>query len=117
MRYIPIVKSSLRIENSGSVTWGFAVEESMQRRLGLPLNEAVEPIPARKVFYCKYRARVLRMTEEASERERHPAFQRLRALGLESEGSYYRTTVMPADWQQNSGYHYGCYTIPLREQD
>ena len=117
MSYTPIVKSAMRVEESGQITWGFVVSARNLKRLGLPLNEAVEPIPARKVFYCKYRARVLRMTEEASERERHPAFQRLRALGLESEGSYYRTTVMPADWQQNSGYHYGCYTIPLREQD
>ncbi len=117
MSFIPIVKSAIRVEESGLITWGFLVSEKNRKRLGLPINDAVEHLPARKIFYCKYRARVLRMTEEASERERHPAFQRLRALGLESEGSYYRTTMMPADWQQNPGYHYGCYTIPLRERD
>ena len=90
------------------------MSEKNLTRLDLPRNDAVEDLPARKIFYCKYRARVLRMTEEASEREAHPAFQKLHALGLESEGSYYRSTMMPADWQQNPGYHYGYYAIPLR---
>ena len=116
MSFIPITKSAMRVEEGGQITWGFLVSEKNLKRLDLPVNDAVEHLPARKIFYCKYRARVLRMTEETSEREAHPAFQKLRALGLESEGSYYRTSMMPADWQQTPGYHYGYYAIPLREE-
>ena len=115
MSYIPIVKSSLRIENSGLVTWGFAVEESMQRRLGLPLNDVVEQIPSQKIFYYKFRAPLLPLGQETV-RDSHPAFQKLQALQLRSKDYYYRTTLMPADWQRDVDYQYGYYAVPLTEE-
>ena len=112
MSYIPIVKSSLRIEKNGAVTWGFAVEESMQRRLNMPLNDVVEQIPSQKIFCFKFRAPLLPLGQEI-EQESHPAFEKLKMLQLQYKEQYYRTTLMPADWQQGLGYQYGYYAIPL----
>ena len=116
MSFIPLVKSSMRVDESGGLTWGFTVPARDAERLNLPLNDAVERIPARKIFYYKYKAQEPRFYQEDRELPGYPAFQTLRALGLVNEGSYYRTAMMPADWQQALRYHYGYYAIPLAEQ-
>ena len=116
MSFIPLVKSSMRVDESGGLTWGFTVPARDAERLNLPLNDAVERIPARKIFYYKYKAQEPRFYQEDRELPGHPAFQTLRALGLVNEGSYYRTAMMPADWQQALRYHFGYYAIPLAEQ-
>ena len=114
MSLIPIVKSSMRVEPDGRITWGFLAAEEDVARMHLPLNDAVTHLPSRKIFCYKYRAPVKRMDQEVNDRADHPAFQRLRTLGLEPEGSYYRTSMMPADWRKDLSYHYGYYAIPLR---
>ena len=115
MSYIPIVKSSLKLGPDGQVTWGFIAAESDVLHLSLPVNEVVERIPAKKTFYYKFRSATLRLHEESRDNIDHPAFRLLRSLQLESEDTYFRTTVMPADWKQNLGYQYGFYAIPLKE--
>ena len=115
MSYIPIVKSSMKLGPDGQVTWGFSATESDVLHLGLPVNEVVEHLPMKKTFYYKFRSPTLRTHEESRDNIDHPAFQLLRSLQLESEDTYFRTTLMPADWKQDLGYQYGFYAIPLKE--
>ena len=116
MSFVPLVKSAMRVDEAGGRTWGFITRARAAERLGLPLNGAVEHIPARKIFYYKYKGCALRFHQEDRSLPDHPAFQILRSLGLSSEGSYYRAALMPADWQQSLSYHYGYYAIPLADK-
>ena len=114
MSYIPIVKSSMKAERNGRITWGLLAEERMIRQLQLPVNDIVEFYPPYKVFYYKFRAPLMHSSFENFDTPSHPAFQALRELNLEPRDGYFRTTLMPADWQQDIGYQYGYYAIPIR---
>ena len=114
MSYIPIVKSSMKAERNGRITWGLLVEERMIRQLKLPVNDIVEFYPPYKVFYYKFRAPLMHSSFENFDTPSHPAFQALRELNLEPRNGYFRTTLMPADWQQDIGYQYGYYAIPVK---
>ena len=114
MSYIPIVKSSMKAERNGRITWGLVVEERMIRQLKLPVNDIVECYPPYKVFYYKFRAPLMHSSFENFDTSSHPAFQALRELNLEPRNGYFRTTLMPADWQRDIGYQYGYYAIPVK---
>ena len=114
MSYIPIVKSSMKAERNGRITWGLLVEERMIRQLKLPVNDIVEFYPPYKVFYYKFRAPLMHSSFENVDTPSHPAFQALRELNLEPRNGYFRTTLMPADWQRDIGYQYGYYAIPVK---
>ena len=114
MSYIPIVKSSMKAERNGRITWGLLVEERMIRQLKLPVNDIVEFYPPYKVFYYKFRAPLMHSSFENFDTSSHPAFQALRKLNLEPRNGYFRTTLMPADWQRDIGYQYGYYAIPVK---
>ena len=114
MSYIPIVKSSMKAERNGRITWGLLVEERMIRQLKLPVNDIVEFYPPYKVFYYKFRAPLMHSSFENFDTPSHPAFQALRKLNLEPRNGYFRTTLMPADWQRDIGYQYGYYAIPVK---
>lgn len=114
MSYIPIVKSSMKAERNGRITWGLLAEERMIRQLQLPVNDIVEFFPPHKVFYYKFRAPLMPTSFENFDSPSHPAFQALRELNLEPRDGYFRTTLMPADWQQDIGYQYGYYAIPVK---
>ena len=101
------------VEPDERITWGFLAREQDVQRLQLPLNDVVVHFPSRKILYYKYRARVLKMTQEVGEHTDHPAYQTLRSLGLEDKGYYFRTSIMPADWQKTPGFQYGYYAIPI----
>ena len=115
MSYIPIVKSSMKIERSGRITWGLLVEQRLLRQLHIPVNDVVELIEPHKVFYYKFRAPLMHSAEELFDSPSHPAFQTLHALNLEADIAYFRTTLMPADWQRDIGYQYGYYAIPIKK--
>ncbi len=117
MSYIPIVKSAMRTGEDGRITWGFLVEERMQQRLQLPVNDIVRHIPSHKVFCYKFRAPIIDAKNETPDSPAHPAFQTLRALNLETKGAYYRITLMPADWGQDIGFQYGYYAIALTDTE
>ena len=114
MSYIPIVKSSMKAERNGRITWGLLVEERMIRQLKLPVNDIVEFYPPYKVFYYKFRAPLMHSSFENFDTPSHPAFQALRELNLEPRNGYFRTTLMLADWQRDIGYQYGYYAIPVK---
>ena len=115
MNAIPLVKSAMRIGEDGRFVWGLLTEERMAQRLELPVNEVVEHLPPRKMFYFKFRGQVLQSKKERADNPEHPAFRTLRALNLKSDGTYFRATVMPEDWQRDISYQYGYYAIPLAE--
>ena len=114
MSYIPIVKSSMKAERDGRITWGLLVEEQMLRRLHLPVNDIVEQLPSYKVFYYKFRGPLMHSSSENFDSPDPPAFQALHTLNLEPLSTYFRTTLMPADWQQDIGLQYGYYAIPIK---
>ena len=115
MSYIPIVKSSMKVARDGRITWGFIVEEENVARLGLPTNDALERIPARKIFYYKFRSALTRMQAEDGTAAAHPAFRLMHAMNLEADDTYYRTTLMPSDWERGIRCQYGYYAIPIRQ--
>ena len=116
MSYIPMVKSSMKKEPDGRITWGLIVSEEMLSRLHLPVNDVVERIAPHKVFYYKFRSSIMHSSEEHADSSVHPAFQALRSLNLRCSSTYYRTTLMPADWQQDISRQYGYYAIPIDSQ-
>lgn len=113
MSYIPIVKSTMRVDRSGRVTWGFIVREADARELQLPLNDVVERIPPKKILHYKFRGPLPKMEQERFGEEDHPVFRLVRALNLRCGNRYFRTTLMPADWQQSLECHYTIYAIPV----
>ncbi|MBQ9663682.1 MAG: MerR family transcriptional regulator [Oscillospiraceae bacterium] len=115
MSYIPIVKSTMKVERNGQITWGLIAEEESVRSLRLPVNDVVERIPQKKIFYYKFRAPLIPTDLEQVDAPEHPAFQTLQSLNLHCEDWYFRTTLMPADWQQDLRYQYGYYAIPIAD--
>lgn len=113
MSFIPMVKSTMRIDRSGQVTWGFVVSEAEQRELRLPVNDIVERIPARKILYYKFHGELRKLDQEHMDAPDHPAFRLLRALDLKGGDSYFRTTLVPGDWQRDLRLQYGFYAIPI----
>ena len=116
MSYIPVVKSCMKVNEDGQSVWGFSVEERWIQKLGLPVNDVVESLPSRKLFYYKFRAPLLKMKDETVT-ETHPAIKLLRSMGLEQCGPYYRVTLMPADWKHDISCQYGFYAIPFTDLD
>lgn len=116
MSYIPLVKSTVKIEAGGKMTWGFITEESMAEQLKLPRNTVVQRIPSRKIFYYKFRGPLTRMPQESPDAPEHPAFRQLRSMHLQSGTTYFRTTLMPADWENGLRSQYGYYAIPLLQE-
>ncbi len=114
MSYIPIVKSSMKVERSGRVTWGFVVPEETLERLQLPVNAVVERVPSQKVFYYKFRSSLALMQAEGIDAEMHPAFRLMRSMNIAPGDTYYRTTLLPAAWEQGIQCQYGYYAIPIR---
>ena len=115
MSYVPIVKSTMKAHVNGDVFWGFAIDRQKHRELGLPINSVVEEIPSQKVFYYKYRGKIRTMSEESPDTAGHPAFRMLSDMNLNWGDTYYRTTLMPADWADDLYMQYAFYAIPLRE--
>ena len=115
MSYIPLVKSSAKIDKSGKITWGLLAEKDIISRLHIPMNDIVEHISSHKVFYYKFRSHILKAEEESASSLSHPAFRKLAEMNLKSGSAYFRTTLMPADWQQDIYYQYGYYAIPILE--
>jgi len=113
MNAIPLVKSAMRIDADGRFVWGLLAEKRVVELLELPVNSVVEQLPPRRMFYFKFRDKVLQSALERPDNPAHPAFRTLRALNLNGDGAYYRATLMPADWQREIAYQYGYYAIPL----
>ena len=115
MSYIPIVKSAMRADAEGNVSWGFVVDQQNHRKLGLPINEAVQAIPSQKIFYYKFRGLLRRMADEVPVTEKHPAFSILSRMNLTWTEPFFRITLMPAEWKDDINVQYGYYAIPLAE--
>ena len=118
MSFIPVVKSSMRVAADGRIFWGFIARERDVEKLRLPVNDVVIRIPSQKIFYYKFRGKIITMNQEReSQKEKHPAFRVLCSLGLSCSGDYYRTILRSADWKPSSGEQYGYYALPIDERD
>ena len=116
MSYIPIVKPAMRVDTAGAVTWGFLISQENHRKLGLPINDVVQVIPSRKIFYYKFRDTLRRMANEVPDTETHPVFRILSGMNLRWSEPFYRITLMPADWTGDITRQYGYYAVPLWEE-
>ena len=116
MSYIPIVRSTMRIDRSGHIIWGLIVLEETLKKLNLPVNDVVVRIPQQKIFYYKFRGPLTPTGQEQVDSPDHPAFRTLRSLNLPCGDAYFRTTLMPADWQKDIGFQYGYYAIPIADE-
>lgn len=85
--WMPVTKSALKVEISGSGTentihWGFAVRESLLKRYQIPVNDVLERIEFGKCFVCHFcglpDAFSMRLLSEGA----HPAWSQMKQLGF-----------------------------------
>ena len=112
MSLVPLVKASLQVRADGKRVWGLIIERSKLERLGLPVNAMVEEIPSHKLFYYQFKGRMPEASKEAPD-QTNPAFRLLAAMNLKAKHEYYRTSVMPCDWEKGFQYQYGYYAVPV----
>ncbi len=120
MRWLPIAKSAMRIDPSGSehkpyrTRWGIMLPESVAQRYSIPINEVVERVPAGKAFIYHFCAE-----EEAFSMDRlshgiHPMFKQMQALQLKPAGSFLLIVEMKLinpDGSRRGGY--GRFVVPI----
>ena len=116
MSFIPIVKSAMRVDAAGTVTWGFLISQENHQKLGLPINDVVQAIPSRKIFYYKFRDTIRRMADEVPDTASHPVFRILSGMNLRWTNPFFRITLMPADWAGDLIRQYAYYAVPLQEE-
>lgn len=115
MSHIPIVKSAMRLQPDGTVSWGLLVEKKKLQQLQLPVNGVVIEIPSRKVFYYQFRDLLPQLTQEQPTPDANPALAVMHGMHLQADGDIYRTTLCPSSWQKDIRYQYGYYAVPLKE--
>lgn len=113
MDAFPIVRSTLQVKEGEMPVWGLSIETDDAVRLGLPVNDVCERLPARKCFFYYFRAEVPSATLEAAPDENHPVFTCLKRLNLAPAGPWYRTLLMPCDFGHRLRAQYGFYAIPI----
>lgn len=95
---MPLVKSALRLEPADASAgfaagaplayqWGLVMNESLALDHGLPVNDAVIRIPARKAFVWHFTGSAEECRVDDVIRRRHPMFERMAEMGLEPRGS------------------------------
>ncbi|WP_443744062.1 MerR family transcriptional regulator [Sutterella sp.] len=89
--WLPVTKSAMCVSPSlepdvPHLHWGFAVRESLLKRYGLPVNEAVRRMVFGKAFVYHFSGlpNGFLMADIAS--GRHPAFLKMKELGFEQAG-------------------------------
>lgn len=79
------VAQSLEIDES-HLHWGFAVWESLLKKYGIPVNEAVRRMGFGKAFVFHFSGIPNGFLMTDIVKGEHPAFQRMKALGFEQAG-------------------------------
>ena len=89
--WLPVTKSALAVdvgmtEDTGVVHWGFAVQAALAEKYGLPVNEVVQTLTFGKAFVYHFVGLegAFNMADAAA--GRHPAFLKMKALGLTPVG-------------------------------
>ena len=112
--WMPVTKSALKVEISGSGTentihWGFAVRESLLKRYQIPVNDVLERIEFGKCFVCHFcglpDAFSMRLLSEGA----HPAWSQMKQLGFRPCG----TAILEVD-THNDGF--GRILIPIKKE-
>ena len=121
MSWIPIVKSVAQFnvlsdseEAHGSYCWGLGVSEPQLKRLGLPINGAVQYVPPAKSFLYHYaEEKELKISSFVTHRD-HPFFRLLDRLGLEPKDEGFREICMTVRGT-NTRKDWGIFHIPLKD--
>ena len=117
---MPVTKSALYVkpdpENPGEnkVFWGLYVTEANVKRCGIPLNGAVWVIPKTVAFVFHFAGLKDPFLMKDSETGAHPAFQKLRSLGLKPSGNAILINEMKLE-RDGVQRGYGRFVIPISE--
>lgn len=118
--WMPVVKSALRVvpaaaaDRPDSVYWGLMIPESIARKHGIPVNDAVVRMPAGKAFIFNFLSREKAFDMASIALGKHPMFRRMAELGLRPRGSFYLIVEMKlteADGSRRGGA--GRFVVPL----
>ena len=113
MSYVPVVKSIMRVDPERGNIWGLAARRADLERLKIPVNDAVEVLPPKKVLIYYSKGQILPLPDEHAENPSHPVMQLLSSLNLKPDGPYYRVVLMPSDWARPASHQYGLYVVPI----
>lgn len=89
--WLPITKSAMCVAQSLEIDeshlhWGFAVRESLLKKYGIPVNEAVRRMGFGKAFVFHFSGIPNGFLMTDIVKGEHPAFLRMKALGFEQAG-------------------------------
>lgn len=89
--WLPVTKSAMCVAQSLEIDeshlhWGFAVRESLLKKYGIPVNEAVRRMGFGKAFVFHFSGIPNGFLMTDIVKGEHPAFQRMKALGFEQAG-------------------------------
>lgn len=88
IRWMPVTKSALRLssadcpEDAEQLAWGLMLPESVVEKYAVPMNDAVIKLPARKALVFSFLGQEEAFNMDALAAGRHPAFEKVRELGL-----------------------------------
>lgn len=119
--WLPVTKSALAVdvgmtEDTGVVHWGFAVQAALAEKYGLPVNEVVQTLTFGKAFVYHFVGLegAFNMADAAA--GRHPAFLKMKALGLTSAGTGLLINEMRlTDAEGHAAGGVGRFIIPIRQ--
>lgn len=89
--WLPVTKSAMCVAQSLEIDeshlhWGFAVRESLLKKYGIPVNEAVRRMGFGKAFVFHFSGIPNGFLMTDIVKGEHPAFLRMKALGFEQAG-------------------------------
>ena len=89
--WLPVTKSAMCVAQSLEIDeshlhWGFAVRESLLKKYGIPVNEAVRRMDFGKAFVFHFSGIPNGFLMTDIVKGEHPAFLRMKALGFEQAG-------------------------------
>ena len=119
--WLPVTKSALAVdvgspEGAGAVHWGFAVRAALAEKYELPVNEALQTLTFGKAFVYHFVGLegAFNMADAAA--GRHPAFLKMKALGLTPAGMGLLINEMRlTDAEGHAAGGVGRFIIPIRQ--
>lgn len=114
LSWMPLVKSALKMDKDAPPSWGLVIAAEKAQEYGLPLNDIVELLPAKKTFYYHFtsahptRGESIQMTTQR-------VLDQMQKLGFRPSGPYIRVIHMDMHWSDSLTNQWGYYAIPIAE--